>query len=149
LRYNPNLKETDVVEAAASLIDMGINIIVPTLEVIKSSINITFSHSITIYDAFYVAIAKEIDFTLITADNKLSKKTKKPQSSQRTQRLRYCNPCLWDVFYSRIYTDPYRFFVDIVCRSAPSVTYPPSCAIHLLKYNYKNPAHNKYPTQPQ
>lgn len=76
LRYNPNFDETDVVEAVGSLFDMGISIIVPTLEVIKSSIDIAFSHNITIYDAFYVALAKEIDFALITADSKLYQKTK-------------------------------------------------------------------------
>ena len=76
LRYNQSFDETDVVEAVDSLFDIGISIIVPTQEAIKSAINFAFHHNITLYDAFYVALAKEIDFSLITADGKLYKKTK-------------------------------------------------------------------------
>jgi len=45
-------------------------------QVIKTAIILAFGHKITIYDAFYVALAKNIAFTLITADNKLYQKTK-------------------------------------------------------------------------
>jgi predicted nucleic acid-binding protein len=76
LRYNPNFGETDVSEAVGSLFDIGINIIVPSREVINLAINLAFDHKITIYDAFYVALAKEIDFLLITADKKLYQKIK-------------------------------------------------------------------------
>jgi predicted nucleic acid-binding protein len=75
LRYNPNFDETDVIEAVDSLYDMGTNIIVPTGGVIRSAINIAFTHNVTIYDAFYAALAKAIDFTLITADVKFHRKT--------------------------------------------------------------------------
>jgi len=54
--------------------DMGIDIIIPT-EVLRSAINLAFTHNVTIYDAFYTALADEIDFTLITADAKLYRKT--------------------------------------------------------------------------
>ena len=74
LRYNPNFDETDVIEAVDSLYDIGISIIVPTGVVIKSAINLAFTHNVTIYDAFYAALAKAIDFTLITADAKFYRK---------------------------------------------------------------------------
>ncbi|KAF5424739.1 putative nucleic acid-binding protein, contains PIN domain [Candidatus Methanomarinus sp.] len=54
---------------------MGINIIIPTGDVIKSAINLAFTHDVTLYDAFYAALAKEIDFTLITAGAKFYRKT--------------------------------------------------------------------------
>ncbi len=76
LRYNPDFDESDVVESIDSLFDIGISIIVPTLEITKSAVNLAFSYNITIYDAFYIALAKEIDFALITADSKLHQKTK-------------------------------------------------------------------------
>ncbi|MEA1998307.1 MAG: type II toxin-antitoxin system VapC family toxin [Euryarchaeota archaeon] len=75
LRYNPNFDETDVIEAADSLYDMGMSIIVPTGEVIRLAINLAFTNNVTIYDAFYAALAKAIDFTLITADIKFYRKT--------------------------------------------------------------------------
>ncbi len=75
LRYNPNYNENDVIESVDSLYDMGINIIIPTGDVIKSAINLAFTHDVTLYDAFYAALAKEIDFTLITADVKFYRKT--------------------------------------------------------------------------
>ncbi|HYN44823.1 MAG TPA: type II toxin-antitoxin system VapC family toxin [Candidatus Limnocylindrales bacterium] len=76
LRYNPDFDENDVVEAVDSLFGIEISIIVPTQQVIKTAINLAFSHKITIYDAFYIALAKDIEFTLITADYKLYQKTK-------------------------------------------------------------------------
>ena len=75
LLYNPNFDENDVVEAVDSLYDMGIDIIIPTGEVLRSAINLAFTHDVTIYDAFYAALADEIDFTLITADAKFYRKT--------------------------------------------------------------------------
>ena len=76
LRYNPNFDETDVVDAVNSLYDIGISIIVPIGEVIKSAINLAFIHNVTIYDAFYAALAKAIGFTLIMADTKFYRRTK-------------------------------------------------------------------------
>ena len=75
LCYNPNFDQNDVVEAVNSFYDMGIDIIIQTGEVIKSAINFAFTHDVTIYDAFYTALAYEIDFTLITADAKFYRKT--------------------------------------------------------------------------
>ncbi|MFQ6054866.1 MAG: type II toxin-antitoxin system VapC family toxin [Methanosarcinales archaeon] len=76
LRYNPDFEEEDVNDAINSLFDMEIDIIVPISKIIKSAINLAFKYDITIYDATYVALAKEIRFTFITADNKLYRKIK-------------------------------------------------------------------------
>ncbi len=76
LRFNPNFNEEDVIEAVNSLFDMGISIIVPTPRVVRSSITMAFKHKITIYDAFYSALASEIGFTFVTADSKVYKKIK-------------------------------------------------------------------------
>ncbi len=76
LRFNPKFDEEDVIEAVNSLFDMGINIIVPTPRVVKSSITMAFKYNITIYDAFYAALAGEIGFTFVTADSKLYQKIK-------------------------------------------------------------------------
>ncbi|HEY9245266.1 MAG TPA: type II toxin-antitoxin system VapC family toxin [Candidatus Methanoperedens sp.] len=76
LRFNQNFNEEDVVEAVNSLFDMEISIIVPTPRVIKSSITMAFKYKITVYDAFYPALAGEIGFAFVTADSKLYQKIK-------------------------------------------------------------------------
>ena len=76
LRYNPDFDETDVSEAVGTLYDIGISIIVPNRDVINSALNLAYEHKITVYDAYYVALAKEINFKLITADRKLYLKIK-------------------------------------------------------------------------
>ncbi len=77
LRYNHNLSEADVKNSLNSLMSMGISIIVPTKIVIESAIEIAYQYDITIYDAYFVALAKEIQFKHITADEKLYNKIKK------------------------------------------------------------------------
>lgn len=76
LRYNPDFDETDVADAVGTLFDIGISIIVPNREVINSALNLAYEHKITVYDAYYVALAKEINYKLITADRKLYLKIK-------------------------------------------------------------------------
>ena len=54
----------------------GISIVVPTKEVVESSIAIAFEHDVTIYDSYFVALAKELNFIFVTADYKLYQKVK-------------------------------------------------------------------------
>ena len=75
LRYNRDFNSTDVKDAIASIFDMHIDIIVPISKLMSSAITLAFDHNITIYDAFYVALAKESDLSLITADDGLYKRT--------------------------------------------------------------------------
>lgn len=77
LRYNKTITKEEIEEAVNSLIDLGINIIVPTKNVMKSAIDIAFDANITLYDAFFVALAKELGFSLVTADKSLFEKIKK------------------------------------------------------------------------
>ena len=77
LRYNRDFNSIDVKDALASIFDMHIDIIVPISELVRSAITLAFDHNITIYDAFYVALAKESSLNLITADDKLYKRTSK------------------------------------------------------------------------
>ena len=76
LRYNKNLSEEDVKEAAESILKLGINIIVPTKEVMDTAISLARKYDITVYDAYFLALAKVIKFTLVTADQKLHAKVK-------------------------------------------------------------------------
>ncbi|MBI4981456.1 type II toxin-antitoxin system VapC family toxin [Candidatus Woesearchaeota archaeon] len=76
LRYNPTIDEDNVKEAIDSIIALGINIVVPTKEVMDLAISFALKYDITVYDAYFIALAKVLDFACITADEKLYQKVK-------------------------------------------------------------------------
>lgn len=76
LRYNQKLTEDDVKNSINSLIDLGMDIIVPTKKVTESAISLAFKYDITLYDAYFVALAKELGFEFVTADDNFYKKVK-------------------------------------------------------------------------
>jgi predicted nucleic acid-binding protein len=76
LRFNKKLNAADVANAVNSLIDIGINIVVPTKDVISSAVSLAFQFGITFYDAYFIALAKELNYTFVTADEKLFNKIK-------------------------------------------------------------------------
>ncbi len=77
LRYNHSITENDVKAAVDSLISLGIDIVVPTKEVTDEAISLAFQYNLTIYDAYFIALAKILKFNCITADEKLFQKVKK------------------------------------------------------------------------
>jgi len=77
LRYNPKFNENDVKDAIDSIINMGIRILIPSGEILKKAIDMSFLYGITLYDAYYVALADELKIPFITADKKLFDKIKK------------------------------------------------------------------------
>lgn len=66
--------ETDA--ALGSLFDLGIDIIAPTREVLGATAKIAAEYDLTFYDASFVALARELQFKLKTADKKIWEKTK-------------------------------------------------------------------------
>ncbi|PIU22884.1 MAG: hypothetical protein COT13_06060 [Chloroflexi bacterium CG08_land_8_20_14_0_20_45_12] len=76
LRYNPSFNEADVEQAITSLFDMGIDIIAPVSGLITEATKLAFRHDITIYDAFYIALATDLGYALVTSDMKLHQKVK-------------------------------------------------------------------------
>ena len=70
LRYKKGYKPELVSEAINAIIDLDMEIIVPTESLIKESAIISFEKDISIYDAIYVALAKETGYNFITADKK-------------------------------------------------------------------------------
>ena len=77
LRYNKSINENDVKAAVDSLIALGIDIIVPTKEVTDEAVSLAFQYGLTVYDAYFIALAKVLCFIFITADEKLHQKVKK------------------------------------------------------------------------
>ena len=71
LKYNPSFDANDVSDALTSIFDMDVDIVTPIPEIINSAVTLAFEHNITVYDAFYIALAKETELTFITADRRL------------------------------------------------------------------------------
>ena len=71
LKNNPNFDANDVRDALTSIFDMDMDIVTPIPETINSAVTLAFEYNITVYDAFYVALAKETELTFITADRRL------------------------------------------------------------------------------
>ena len=77
LRYNKKLSESDIKNSVVSILNLGINIIVPTKKIAETSISIALQYDISVYDAYFIALAKELKFRYITSDEKLYKKIQK------------------------------------------------------------------------
>jgi predicted nucleic acid-binding protein len=76
LRYNKQLMQEDIVQAIESLFDMNIHIILPTRKVMLTAIQMAIQYTISVYDAYFIALAETFGFVFITADEKLYEKTK-------------------------------------------------------------------------
>lgn len=77
LRYNPSFSAEEIKEAVRTLFDLGIQIITPTYSLIAKSIDLAKSLDVTCYDAAYLALAEELNFEFITADEKFCRKVGK------------------------------------------------------------------------
>jgi predicted nucleic acid-binding protein len=77
LRYNKNLNEKDVKDSIGSIMSMDLDIVVPTKNVVESAISTALEHDVTVYDAYFIALAKALKYTFVTADEKLYQKIKK------------------------------------------------------------------------
>ena len=87
LRYKPSFTPKLVVESINTIFDMEIDIIAPVGHLMKSAIRIAYDFDITEYDAHYLAIAKDIGYKLITADEKFYRKIESTQLAQLLSKV--------------------------------------------------------------
>ncbi|KXA94717.1 hypothetical protein AKJ36_02345 [candidate division MSBL1 archaeon SCGC-AAA259I07] len=76
MRYDESFTPEMIKDSQDSLMDMEMEIVTPTREILKNSVDIAEEREITIYDASYMALAELIEATLITADGKLFEEIK-------------------------------------------------------------------------
>jgi len=77
IRYMEGSTVQDVHNVLDNFIKLDINIIVPTIDLIKDASSLAYEYDITTYDdAIYLSLAQNLDFEFITADNRLFKKVK-------------------------------------------------------------------------
>ena len=68
LRHNPNFSKKDVEQALHSLFEMGLEAKSVDEEVMEEAISLAFKHEVTVYDAYFLALAKKEGKPFITAD---------------------------------------------------------------------------------
>ena len=76
LKYNPSFDANDVSDALTSIFDMDLEIVTPIPEIINLAVALAFDYNITVYDAFYIALAKDLELTFITADRRLCERVR-------------------------------------------------------------------------
>ena len=76
LRFNKKITEDDVKNSVNSIIDIGIDIIVPTKTILESAVSLAFKYDTTLYDAYFIALAKELGYIFATSDDSFFKKIK-------------------------------------------------------------------------
>lgn len=76
MRYSKLFNQNLIKESLSNLIDMEMDIVIPTQEILLRAVNLSYSYEISLYDAVYIALAELINATMITADEKLYEKIK-------------------------------------------------------------------------
>lgn len=76
LRYEPEFSPKEVSRAIAELYELDIDIIAPLPYLAAPTATIAYQSEVTFYDAFYLALAKELNLQFVTADEKLYRKVK-------------------------------------------------------------------------
>lgn len=74
IRYKENSTTEDVDTVLSNFVRLNLDIIVPTIELVKRASRLSFEYNTTIYDALYLALAEELSYDFITADEKLYRK---------------------------------------------------------------------------
>jgi predicted nucleic acid-binding protein len=72
LRYNPNFDANDVRAAVESIFAVNFEIVVPAPELLANALETAHETDLTVYDATYVALAKALGSTFVTADEEIA-----------------------------------------------------------------------------
>lgn len=76
LRYDKKFNKKIIAEIINSILDMNIDITIPFLKLISDAVSMAYERNITVYDAIYVVLARNINGIFITADKTLYEKIK-------------------------------------------------------------------------
>ena len=74
IRFSPKAKEEDSETALEALQDLHLETRPPEFDVLRKANAIAWAYKITIYDALYVALAEQVGYPLVTADEAMIKK---------------------------------------------------------------------------
>lgn len=75
LKYSGGFSPQEIRKIFAAVWDLDLLIVAPQSDIINSAVAFSFSLGLSFYDAAYVALAREMEMTMITADKVLFEKT--------------------------------------------------------------------------
>ncbi len=87
LLYNATFATDEIQEALNTLFGMEIEIITPTSALLAKTIELARSLNVTCYDATYIALAEELEFEFVTADERFYRKVEKNTNLKVPVRL--------------------------------------------------------------
>jgi predicted nucleic acid-binding protein len=87
LRFNPFFTAEDVTAAIHSLVDMNLTIRTVEPKILASAVHLAFQYAVTIYDAYFLALAAEEDLVLVTADYKFYQRVGEKKNAIRLDKL--------------------------------------------------------------
>jgi predicted nucleic acid-binding protein len=76
IRFSPKADEEDGEMALETLHDIHLETKPPEVDLLRKANAIAWAYKITLYDALYVALAEQVGYPLITADDVMVKKLK-------------------------------------------------------------------------
>jgi predicted nucleic acid-binding protein len=77
LKHNKNFTPEEVKNIIGRLMDMGLDVVEVTKDLISKAIGIAYEEDITVYDAIFISIADHLMTPLVTADDRQYKAAKK------------------------------------------------------------------------
>ncbi|MBI3011775.1 MAG: type II toxin-antitoxin system VapC family toxin [Candidatus Omnitrophica bacterium] len=73
LRFKREVPEVEVKAALRAFWTLGLETVAPTEPLLEEAIHLSFATGLSLYDCAYLALTKELDATLITADTQLAR----------------------------------------------------------------------------
>jgi predicted nucleic acid-binding protein len=72
LRFRkPTPTAAEIGQAVRSVLSLDVRTVTPSPELIESATRLAFERQLTVYDALFVALAADLGYELVTADNEL------------------------------------------------------------------------------
>ncbi len=87
LRFNPRFTTQDIDAAIHSLFDMKLTIRAAEQDILVHAVSLAFQYAVTVYDAYFLALADKSESMLITADYKFYQNFDKAKSVIRLDKL--------------------------------------------------------------
>lgn len=76
MSFKRSITKEEIIEALNTILDLEIEIVAPTLELLNDAVSLSREKSISVYDSSYIVLSKKMDYQFITADDKLYSKVK-------------------------------------------------------------------------
>ena len=77
LRYKFSAADEATVRGSVrSLTQLGVRVVASSPELVAAAVGVAYASNITVYDALFVALARDMGFELVTADLDLERRTR-------------------------------------------------------------------------